>query len=76
MAKVKQFNPEAIDGDADGLVQDGTEFERPVAPEGFMFAQEGDNYAVIADRLGVDAVALWKLNYENPIYPGTLLRKK
>jgi hypothetical protein len=25
-----QFNPKAIDGDADGYVQDGTEFERPV----------------------------------------------
>jgi hypothetical protein len=82
-----EFNPEAIDGDGDGLVQEGTEFERPVeeiqepavpekAPKGFLFALDGDNYAVIADRLGVDAVELWKLNNENPVYPGTLIRKK
>tara|TARA_R110000796_G_scaffold114619_2_gene226312 strand:- start:1923 stop:2186 length:264 start_codon:yes stop_codon:yes gene_type:complete len=25
-----QFKPEAIDGDGDGFVQDGTEFERPI----------------------------------------------
>lgn len=25
-----EFNPDAIDGDGDGLVQDGTEWERPV----------------------------------------------
>lgn len=25
-----EFNPDAIDGDGDGMVQDGTEFERPV----------------------------------------------
>jgi hypothetical protein len=25
-----EFNPEATDGDGDGFVQDGTEFERPV----------------------------------------------
>lgn len=25
-----EFNPEAIDGDGDGIVQEGTEFERPV----------------------------------------------
>lgn len=25
-----EFNPNAIDGDGDGMVQDGTEFERPV----------------------------------------------
>lgn len=26
------FNPDAKDGDGDGFVQDGTEFERPVTP--------------------------------------------
>ena len=29
----KGYIPEAIDGDGDGLVQDGTEFERPVGTE-------------------------------------------
>ena len=24
------YNPDAVDGDGDGLVQDGTEFQRPV----------------------------------------------
>lgn len=27
---VDEFNPEATDGDGDGFVQDGTEFERPI----------------------------------------------
>lgn len=27
------YNPAARDGDGDGFVQDGTEFERPVQPE-------------------------------------------
>jgi hypothetical protein len=98
-----EFNPEAIDGDGDGLVQEGTEFERPAepdtsaqeviehlvevsepapkvepakAPKGFVYAEDGDNYAVIADRLGLEAEELWKLNNENPVYPGTLIRKK
>ena len=25
-----EYNPDAIDGDGDGIVQEGTEFERPV----------------------------------------------
>jgi hypothetical protein len=31
--KVEGYAPEALDGDGDGLVQDGTEFERPVGTE-------------------------------------------
>lgn len=31
--KVQGYVPEAIDADGDGLVQDGTEFERPVGTE-------------------------------------------
>ena len=31
--KVEGYVPEALDGDGDGLVQDGTEFERPVGTE-------------------------------------------
>ena len=32
-AKVAGYVPQAIDGDGDGLVQDGTEFERPECTE-------------------------------------------
>ena len=31
--KVEGYVPEALDGDGDGMVQDGTEFERPVGTE-------------------------------------------
>lgn len=31
--KTATFNPEAKDGDGDGLLQDGTPFERPVESE-------------------------------------------
>lgn len=31
--KPKGYKPDAIDGDGDGFVQDGTEFERPVGTE-------------------------------------------
>jgi hypothetical protein len=31
--KVQGYVPEALDGDGDGMVQDGTEFERPVGTE-------------------------------------------
>lgn len=31
--KPKGYKPNAIDGDGDGFVQDGTEFERPVGTE-------------------------------------------
>jgi LysM repeat protein len=33
MVKKAEYKPEAIDGDADGFVQDGTEFERPIVEE-------------------------------------------
>jgi hypothetical protein len=96
-----EFNPEAIDGDGDGIVQEGTEFERPVdapleapesvveaveepaptvepkkAPKGFIVALDGDNYEAVAERLGIDKFELYELNQAQPIYPGTLLRKK
>lgn len=76
MAKQVTLNPDAIDGDNDGLVQDGTPFERPAAPEGFIYAEDGDNYAVIAERLKLAAKDLWKLNYENVVYPGMLIKVK
>jgi hypothetical protein len=31
--KVQNYVPQALDGDGDGVVQDGTEFERPVGTE-------------------------------------------
>lgn len=31
--KVQGYVPQAVDGDNDGMVQDGTEFERPVGTE-------------------------------------------
>lgn len=46
------FNPDATDGDGDGMVQDGTEFERPVGtqPEGFNpDATDGDGDGMVQD---------------------------
>lgn len=46
------FNPDATDGDGDGMVQDGTEFERPVGtqPEGFNpDATDGDGDGLVQD---------------------------
>jgi hypothetical protein len=86
-----EFNPEAVDGDGDGLVQEGTEFERfaepveevaaePVAPKkapaGFVYVLDGEGYEAVAERIGIDPEDLYKLNNENPIYAGSLLRKK
>ena len=46
MADKKQ-NRNAVDGDGDGLVQDGTEFERP---EGFILdAKDGDGDGLVQD---------------------------
>lgn len=47
-----EFNPDATDGDGDGLVQDGTPFERPVGemPEGFNpDAKDGDGDGMVQD---------------------------
>jgi hypothetical protein len=45
--KKAEYNPSAIDADGDGLVQDGTEFERPVgtelSPEELTAIQESDS---------------------------------
>ena len=30
IVKDSEYNPDAVDGDGDGIVQEGTEFERPV----------------------------------------------
>ena len=38
--KVQGYVPAALDGDGDGLVQDGTEFERPVGTEFDWAAEE------------------------------------
>ena len=46
------FNPEATDGDGDGVVQDGTKFERPATdlPEGFNpDARDGDGDGIVQD---------------------------
>jgi hypothetical protein len=44
--KKAEYNPSAIDADGDGLVQDGTVFERPVgtelSPEELTAIQESD----------------------------------
>lgn len=34
----EEFNPDAKDGDGDGLVQDGTEWERPVGDSSFVIS--------------------------------------
>jgi flagellar basal body rod protein FlgC len=45
--KKAEYNPSAIDADGDGLVQDGTVFERPVgtelSPEELTAIQESDS---------------------------------
>lgn len=69
----------ATDGDHDGLVQDGTKNERPVAPAGFVAALDGDNYLTIAERLGAkdplaEAKRLFALNFEQVVYPGMLVK--
>lgn len=46
MAKKSEFNPTPLDADNDGLVQEGTEFERLAVPE---FASESDFKAAIAE---------------------------
>lgn len=46
------YNPDATDGDGDGVVQDGTEFERPVGTqlEGFdADATDGDGDGLVQD---------------------------
>ena len=56
--KVEGYVPEAIDADGDGLVQDGTEFERPVETELPEFVEviethvvaEGENVLTIAEK--------------------------
>lgn len=49
MTKKTPYIPAATDGDRDGLVQDGTEWERPVGTEvKFVVAADGDSYASIA----------------------------
>lgn len=48
------------------------------APEGFIFAEDGDTYETIAERLGkgYTAVSVWKANNENPLYPNALVKVK
>lgn len=54
--KVEGYVPEARDGDGDGMVQDGTEFERPVGteikeamPESYL-VQTGENVQTVAAK--------------------------
>jgi hypothetical protein len=52
MAKEAEFNADATDGDGDGLVQDGTMWERPVGtqPEGYKAdARDGDGDGKVQD---------------------------
>ena len=52
MAKEAEFNADATDGDGDGLVQDGTMWERPVGtqPEGYNAnAKDGDGDGRVQD---------------------------
>lgn len=45
-SKKSTFNPKPIDADGDGIVQEGTDFERPVEPE---FATEAEFVAAVAE---------------------------
>lgn len=45
-AKKSTFKPQPIDADGDGIVQEGTEWERPVEPE---FATEAEFVAAVAE---------------------------
>lgn len=42
----KENNPIAVDGDKDGVVQDGTKFERPLGTHRII---DGDTYASLGD---------------------------
>ena len=46
--KVEGYTPEALDGDGDGLVQDGTEFEGPVGTE-FDWAVEEETFQTLVN---------------------------
>lgn len=71
----KKYNPAAIDGDGDGLVQDGTDFERPATCANCVLVKDGDTYMSIAERLApesalAEAERLYDLNNAKPLYPG------
>lgn len=53
---MEEFNPDARDGDGDGLVQDGTEWERPVEEVSVEEVVETpSNVEEVAEELKVDA---------------------
>ena len=70
--KPANFNPAPVDADGDGIVQEGTEFERPIEPafeteEEFKAskpvapstytAKDGDSYAAIAEKFPKDGMS-------------------
>jgi hypothetical protein len=115
MSRKRTYKPEARDGDGDGLVQDGTVFERPIgteltadeiserlneqpeqpptgpaidseaipAPEqpNTHIAENGDSYALLADRYPVHgltkhqrATELFHINNASKIVPGNIIK--
>lgn len=83
--KKPPFKPEAIDADGDGIVQEGTEFERPIEPEVIVeapassyLAEDGDSYASIAAKFPKPGLSkhdrsseLYALNGGKKLNPGT-----
>ena len=74
--KSATYKPQPVDADGDGIVQEGTEFERPVEiieeiyepkpvpnPR-FYVAEEGDSYAAIADKFPKDGMSKHKRSLE------------
>lgn len=47
-------------------------------PDGWIVAEDGDNYMTIAERLGkgFTAESVYQANNAQPIYPGALVRIK
>jgi hypothetical protein len=80
MAK-NTLNVDAVDADADGIVQEGTEFERPATPLGWYIIGEQDTYASLGELLkgkgetGFDkAGELYTLNNGQPLFPGLMVK--
>lgn len=55
-----EFNPEATDGDGDGMVQDGTEFERPIEELEVNPVEEAAIAPESLEEAPVDTGFVWK----------------
>lgn len=76
----KEINPAALDGDQDGIVQDGTKFERPA---GTHQVSDGDTYAGLGEtyksgkETGFEkANAIYALNSGKALVPGDVVKVK